>query len=430
MRDDQFAGYAYAYPHKTSYRRLEPSVRLSDAWWWEEKDALFLYVHVPFCEMRCGFCNLFTTVRPDEHIVSQTLDAIDRQSRSAAAEIRPERISQVAFGGGTPSFLSVENLERLFRRLSATWPIDWNAVEVSFEVSPATIDAEKLSLLRAQGVDRISMGVQSFSADDLRNLGRPQSVCQAEAAIAAIQSAGFAVFNLDLIYGVDGQTERSWLRTIRRAVAVACDEIYLYPLYVREATGLGRTGKSPSARRRELLLTARDALVSAGYRQQSMRLFRRGEIGAPSDYCCQEDGMIGLGPGARSYTRQLHYSSEYAVGQTGVKRIIAEFNARDAGDFAHADYGVRLDAEEQRRRYLIKSLLRAPGLDLAAYRARFGTDVEDDFPQLSELLALELGVCDGLAFRLTPEGLSWGDVIGPWLYSPHVTSRMEAFQLV
>lgn len=430
MKEDQFAGYAYAYPHKTSYRPLEPPVPLSVAWQREEKNALFLYVHLPFCEMRCGFCNLFTAVRPATQFLSQTLDAIHRQSQVTAREIRPQQISQVAFGGGTPSLLSVEELQRLIQRLSDTWPIDWNTARVSFEVSPATIDSEKLSLLRSYDVDRISMGVQSFSPHDLKSLGRPQSDRQVEAAIAAIKDAGFPIFNLDLIYGANGQTEQSWLETIERAVDAAADEIYLYPLYVREATGLGRTGKSPSARRRELFFAARRVLVDAGYHQESMRLFRRPGVASEGDYCCQEDGMIGLGPGARSYTRRLHYSSKYAVSQAGVKRIIADFNARQDGELAFADYGVRLDAEEQRRRYLIKSLLRAAGLDLDAYQARFDAEAEDDFPQIAELAALGLGLREGRALRLTSEGLSWSDVIGPWLYSRRVTSRMEAFEMV
>ncbi|MEQ8791336.1 MAG: STM4012 family radical SAM protein [Pirellulaceae bacterium] len=429
MHDGHFAGYAYAYPHKTSYRRLEPPVRLSEAWESEGKDALFLYVHLPFCEMRCGFCNLFTVVRPNRSFVADTLDAIRRQSEVVSAEVAPERISQIAFGGGTPSFLSARQLEDVFDAVSTTWPVDWKNVRISFETSPATVDDERLSLLKAFGVDRLSMGVQSFAPDDLKQLGRPQTERDVEAAIAAIQQADFPVFNLDLIYGVEAQTEQNWLRTIRRAIDFRPEEIYLYPLYVREMTGLGRTGKSPSARRRTLLLVARDALLEAGYVQCSMRLFRRHDVESQTDYCCQEDGMIGLGPGARSYTQRLHYSSEYAVGQSGVKRIIEAFNARRDDQFALADYGVRLDAEEQRRRYLIKSLLRVDGLALEAYEQRFGRAVEEDFPQLEELMELELGARDGGVLRLTGEGLSWSDVIGPWLYSAEVSSRMQAYEL-
>jgi oxygen-independent coproporphyrinogen-3 oxidase len=430
MQDDQFAGYAYAYPHKTSYRPLDPPIRLAEAWQSEDKHALYLYVHLPFCEMRCGFCNLFTTVQPPDRFVAETLAAIERQATVVVDEIQPQRISQLAFGGGTPSFLSAAELERLFDNLSATWPVDWESAQVSFEVSPGTVTDEKLSLLKSRCVDRISMGVQSFSTDDLKQLGRPQAARDVESAIAAIKRADFPVFNLDLIYGADGQTEQTWLRSIRRVIDIDPEEIYLYPLYIRELTGLGRTGKSPTARRRDLFLAARDELIAAGYQQQSMRLFRRHSVASATDYCCQDDGMIGIGPGARSYTRTLHYSSEYAVGQTGVRKIIADFNARPANDFACADYGARLSAEEQRRRYVIKSLLRMPGLQVAAYRARFARQPEQDFPQLTELLELDLAVHDGETLRLTAAGLSWSDVIGPWLYSREVTAAMEAFELV
>lgn len=429
MARDGFAGYAYAYPHKTSYRVLDPPIQLADAWCPEDKSALFLYVHLPFCEMRCGFCNLFTTTRPQHTLVEETINAIDRQSRVVANAVQPERISQVAIGGGTPSFLTVPELERLLGNLTTTWPLDWMSTPISFEVSPATVDDEKLALLKSHGIDRISMGVQSFTAADLKELGRSQSGDVVEAAISRIRDANFPVFNLDLIYGAKGQTHSSWQQTVEKTIEVSPEEVYLYPLYVRELTGLGRTGKSPGAHRRELFLSARELLRAAGYQQYSMRLFRRTDVDSTTDHCCQDDGMIGLGPGARSYTRSLHYSSEYAVGQSSVKRIIAAFNHSPDQAFAVAGYGTHLCDEEQRRRYVIKSLLRTEGVNYQAYQARFASELVTDFPQLGELVNLELGKRDGLFFRLTADGLSWSDVIGPWLYSAEVTSRMEAFEL-
>ena len=430
IKDDQFAGYAYAYPHKTSYRPLSPPVALADAWQHEVKDAIYLYVHLPFCEMRCGFCNLFTTVQPKHDFVAATLDALLRQSQIVADQVQPEHISQVAFGGGTPSFLTIVELEKLLAGLDAAWPINWKTANSSFEVSPATITTEKLTMLRSRGIQRISMGVQSFSADDLKQLGRPQKNDTVFASIDLIQQAEFPVFNLDLIYGMQGQTMASWMQTVEQTIQISPEEIFLYPLYVRELTGLGRTGKSPISLRRQLFLAARDALSAAGYEQLSMRLFRKREVTVDSDYCCQEDGMVGLGPGARSYTQSLHYSSEFAVGQQGVKSIIGDFNRRSDVDFEHADYGVRLDEHEQRRRYLIKSLLRSSGLDAAAYSQRFGSQVEADFPQLIELAELNLSCSDSVRLWLNEEGLSWSDVIGPWLYSDEVVAQMKAFELV
>ena len=139
--------------------------------------------------------------------------------------------------------------------------------------------------------------------------------------------------------------------------------------------------------------------------------------------------MVGLGPGARSYTQSLHYSSEYAVKQKGVKNIIAEFNESSDESFQLATYGVRLEEGEQKRRYLIKSLLNAEGLNRADYSARFHGPVETDFPQLAELSDLGMVQQNPEYIRLNADGLSWSDVIGPWLYSDTVVERMNAFEL-
>lgn len=427
---DDFAGYAYAYPHKTSYRPLQPSVDLQKAWKHENKDSVFLYVHLPFCEMRCGFCNLFTTVQPPIELVAKTLDAIERQSRASQQAIGARGISQIAFGGGTPSFLNCEELHQLFEGLCDIWPINWKDSPISFETSPGTIDAAKIQLLRGYHVDRISMGIQSFVEVDLKGLGRPQRSDEVEKAIALIQSSDFPVFNIDLIYGSQGQTLDSWRYTVDEVISIHPEEIYLYPLYVRELTGLRQTGNEPSRRRREMYLSARDALLDSGYEQCSMRLFRSSGVAFETEHRCQEDGMIGLGPGARSYTKSLHYSSEYAVGQSGVRKIISTFNSLPSQAFRFTDYGVFLNDEEQRRRYLIKSLLQSSGLDLAKYEAWFSTRVMDDFPQLHELMDLDLGRIKEQHLVLKAEGLALSDVIGPWLYSPAVTSRMDGFELV
>ncbi len=418
LAGDGYDGYAYSYPHKTAYRPLEPPVPLGEAWSGEDRSRLFLYVHLPFCEMRCGFCNLFTTVRPGGGLVERTLAALERQSHVVSRCVRPEGVAQAAFGGGTPTYLPEPALERLFVALERDWPVRWSEIPVSLEASPGTVTASKLELLRGLGVDRLSLGAQSFVPEDLAALGRPAEPL--DEACDLVRRAGFPVFNLDLIYGMPGQTAGSWQVTLERALSWRPEELYLYPLYVGPLTGLERVGKAPGARRRELYRQARDVLHAAGYQQLSMRQFRLPGVERATDYCCQEDGMVGLGPGARSYTRELHYSTEYAVGQTGVRRIIESF-----ADLAYheAGYGIRLDRREQKRRFLIKSLLRVEGVSAELYRARFGTDVWTDHPQLRELGSLleEL--------RLTPAGLERSDTIGPWLYSAAVEARMEGYQL-
>ena len=134
--------------------------------------------------------------------------------------------------------------------------------------------------------------------------------------------------------------------------------------------------------------------------------------------------MVGLGCGARSYTRSLHYSTRYAVDASGVRAVISDYMACDDSAFDVADWGVRLDAQEQRHRWAIKSVLRIDGLNWADYRERFGTHALDDLPQLSELVERALASFDEVALRLTPEGFAASDTIGPWLYSQEIAERM------
>ena len=138
--------------------------------------------------------------------------------------------------------------------------------------------------------------------------------------------------------------------------------------------------------------------------------------------------MVGLGCGARSYTRGLHYSLDYAVGPKGVKGIIADYLARDAAEFALAEHGFTLDDDEQRRRYLLQSVLHAEGLDAARYAGRFGTDAADDFPDLRTFADLGLLVYDAGRWSPTPLGLERSDAIGPWFFSDRVRTLMAGYE--
>ena len=137
--------------------------------------------------------------------------------------------------------------------------------------------------------------------------------------------------------------------------------------------------------------------------------------------------MVGVGCGARSYTRAVHYSGEYAIWAKWVREIIVDYVARPAEAFATAEFGFRLNGDEQRRRYALLALLQCPGLPLADYRRRFGTEVLDEMPQLAELEPLGLARHEEDRLALTEAGLERSDVIGPWLYSPAVRARMEGY---
>ncbi|MGA5639741.1 STM4012 family radical SAM protein [Streptomyces cinereoruber] len=433
-----YRSYVYAYPHKTAYRELADPPELAALWAGEPKDALSLYAHVPFCEVRCGFCNLFTRIGAPGELTTRYLDALDRQAtavREALGDGEPVRFATAAFGGGTPTFLTAAELERLCDIAERRMGADLRAVPLSVETSPATATADRLAVLAGRGATRLSIGVQSFVEAEARAAVRPQRRADVEAALGRIRDTGVPVLNIDLIYGIDGQTEESWRLSLDAAMAWRPEELYLYPLYVRPLTGLGRTppedDREWDERRLRLYRHGRDHLLAHGYEQVSMRMFRRRDAAplGPDDHACQTDGMIGLGCGARSYTSALHYSFDYAVDMREIRSIIDAYT--ETGDFSRARVGRWVDAGEARRRHLLQSLLQAEGMPVAGYEERFGSSPFADFPE--ELGRFEaLGWLDGEApeglLRLSPEGLAHSDGLGPELFSPGVRAAMAAYE--
>ncbi|GAA4590727.1 STM4012 family radical SAM protein [Planotetraspora phitsanulokensis] len=424
-----YDGYVYAYPHKTAYRPLEPRPALCDVWSGERTDALFLYLHIPFCEMRCGFCNLFTRTGAPEELVGAYLDALERQATALREALPDPRFATAAVGGGTPTYLSPAELDRLFDLAENVLGADLRAVPLSVETSPATATADRLAVLAGRGATRVSIGVQSFVDAEARAAVRPQRRSEVEAALGRIRDTAFEVLNVDLIYGIDGQTRRSWRHSLDAALDWRPEELYLYPLYVRPLTGLARRDREWDDQRLDLYRVGRDHLLDAGYEQVSMRMFRLPGSGGSTEYCCQTDGMVGLGCGARSYTQSLHYSYEYAVSARHVRAIIDDFVRLPAGEFAVANVGFRLDDEDRRRRHLIQSLLQADGMPRAGYRERFGADVMDDFgAELTRYAELGWLESDRDLVRLTGEGLAYSDAIGPALFSGRVEALMQAYE--
>jgi oxygen-independent coproporphyrinogen-3 oxidase len=198
---------------------------------------------------------------------------------------------------------------------------------------------------------------------------------------------------------------------VRTALRWQPEELFVYPLYVRPQTRLFAEFREDSAD--DLSLVARDCLLEHGYRAVSRRMYvAPGHSDCEADdYRCQVDPMLGLGCGARSYTRALHYSEPFAVGAAGVKRIIRDYCARE--DFTVAQWGYALDEDEQARRHAVLSLLSHDGLEEAG---RFQGLVD-------ELAAA--GLVEGPPWRLTEAGRAGADVIGPRFFSERVLACLS-----
>lgn len=442
LRKQPYASYSYSYPHKSSYGRLEPAVSLKDLWQHERRDSLFLYVHVPFCEMRCGFCNLFTRAGGDE-LYDRYIDALARQMQvlsqcTQAGDVATRKVSRLALGGGTPTVLDVRQLSRIFEGLELNFSALPHKIETSIETSPKTATLDRLSFLKGLGVQRISIGVQSFLEQEVHSIGRPQVNTDVVTALERIKALKFPTLNIDLIYGQPNQTVSSWMQSIQQAASYEPEELFLYPLYIRPETGLaGKQNTNETNFYRSCYREARDYLLGLGYEQFSMRCFRlkrtrtpvsAGESdGSGVDYCCQEDGMLGLGCGARSYTTHLHYSSRFAVARAKVNSIIDEWISQSDSDFSETRWGVWVSEEERQRRYVIQSLLNRSGFNVQRFEELFSVSPFDVIPELGLLRDSGFMEWTSTGWVLSQEGLELSDAIGPFLYSESASAAMARF---
>lgn len=424
-----YISYCYSYPHKTAYRHFEKPIPLRELWKPEKRDALFLYIHIPFCESRCGFCNLMSLARPPADLQNRYIETLKREAHALQDSIFPAKFSRMAFGGGTPSHLSLDQLNSVLYDVSNILNISLERIPCSFEVSPATLTDEKAAILSHAGIDRISIGIQSFNDEEVKKLGRHQSRQIVERSLDLIRKHPFKTLNMDLIYGGENQDIKSWQESLKSALIWKPEELYLYPLYVRPETSLGKKNKIWTDNRLQAYRIARDFLLSNGYVQKSQRLFCLKDFSDSMlpEYVCQTDGMIGLGCGARSYTEKVHYSSPYAVDRASVQGIISQYTAKETSEFCYADYGYELDMEDRLRRYTIKTLLRTQGICRSDFFHQFKIDLLDAVPQVPQLLQCGLAIIEGDSITLTEQGLERSDAIGPWLFSKQVANSMESF---
>ncbi|MCP3922440.1 MAG: coproporphyrinogen III oxidase family protein [Desulfobacterales bacterium] len=422
-----YQGYLYSYPHKTAYREFETPISLKKAWGDENRSALFFYLHIPFCESKCGFCNLFSVCRPDQDIVDRYLGAVEKQIEAVKEYLGEFRCARYAIGGGTPSYLNEKQLEKTLDMFGDLTGFN-SQIPGSFETSPGTLTKEKLKLLKERGVQRISIGVQSFNKSESSSISRSQNIETVHASLEAISNFNFKTLNIDLIYGISGQTSESFCDSIKTALKYQPEELYLYPLYIRALTKI--EGKKRSDEALLIYESGRDFLFENGYNQNSMRMFVKNDSKNETspNYCCQEDGMIGLGTGARSYTMNMHYSTPYAIGKKASLDIIESFINRSSSDHSNTEFGFKLDEAEQKRRYLIKSILQTSGLNKLQYKSFFNSDFMDDFPELSNLTEKGFAEISNGTLKLTQTGIAYSDAIGPALISGSVRAKMKEYE--
>ncbi len=265
-----------------------------------------IYVHVPFCLTRCGYCD-FNAYAGMDHLQPRYLSALHSEAALTAMSWSDDEIVSVFLGGGTPTTMPTDDLAGLLTRLRSLFDVTDDA-EITTEANPDTVDRDSLAALRAAGFDRLSMGAQSFDLRVLDALERVHSPDSVRRAFGDARAAGYENVNLDLIYGADGESLESWDATLRETVALAPEHVSAYALTIEPATALGRdvaAGATPAPDpdlQADMFSLACEVLGAAGYRHYEISNWAK-----PGDECRHNLGYwerrpyLGLGAGAHSY---------------------------------------------------------------------------------------------------------------------------------
>lgn len=415
----RYVSYMYSYPHKTAYRTLTPPVSLSPYLERLEGREASLYFHIPFCAHKCGYCNLFSQQCCDAERISLYLHTMRRQAEQLSVAAQGLKFTSFAVGGGTPLILDEGQLEELFC-LAELFGVHPSRVFTSVETSPEYTQKSVLRQLRARGVERLSMGVQSFNETELKKLKRRPGLGTVVGALENIVEAGFPQFNLDLIYGIEGQTVESFMRSLNTALTYRPNELFIYPLYVRPGTRIDV--RSTDDIGYAIYKSARELLVGQGFVQTSMRRFVRRET-TETEFSCGDEVMLSCGAGGRSYLGNLHYATPYAVRQQAIADEIDHYIRTT--DFMTATNGFLLSTEEMQIRFIIKNLMYHRGVDLAEYEKRFGEKPDRNlFREFTDRGWIEE---TGRIVRLTEEGMAYSDYIGQAFISPVVRKLMSEY---
>lgn len=430
-RNDPYQQYMYSYPHKTAYGDLT-GIYLSDYMDRLAGQRNSLYIHLPFCQYKCGYCNLFSIAGNDTKLMQKYVKHIGKQA-SQLAKLMDDTISfsDLALGGGTPLLLASDLLRQIFQIVYDCFSFDTISQPLVVETSPKQTSPEKLELLKEYAANRISIGVQSFQQEELETLCRQHSAEEAGKALQLIRQMGFDHINIDMIYGIPGQREESLLNSLEEALRYQPEEMFIYPLYVKPGTGLYRKGMQSSPDAFVLYRAAKEFLQKAGYVRKSMRRFVRKDYLATEEmqgngHLCGFDNTISLGCGGRSYIGNLHYCTPYAVGQEACRKQLANYLEQE--DFLNIHHGYLLDQDEMKRRYVIKHLLYDRGIYKTDYQEHFGRAVEEDFPILVDWQEEQLLEQRDAWIALTEEGMDRSDYLGPQFISEEVAEKMAAWR--
>lgn len=426
IADGVYGDYIYMYPPRQAYRTLALSrehlirtVRSSI----EARPRLNLYLHIPFCNQICRFCNLYTTPLStgSRELLSAYVQRLVAEARFYADNGMGQAGQWHTFylGGGTPNSLPLTLMETLVAQVEQTFDLT-GCEEFAIEVAPELATRDYLEGLKGLGFSRISMGLQTTHPGELVNVGRAYDLDRQEELANDIRELKFSNLCLDLIFGLPGQTINSWIASVERVIDLQPQTVCAYQWTSRPHTGFSRRGevRHGGYELHEMYRVAGEILADSGYTQDThVRWNRPGGGYLQKEYHWASDTLIGLGAGARTYLWNIDLRNGYSIRHRS--SALSDYMASASEPtWLGAPQGFVMSEDERRRKGLVLGI---HNLSRSAYFDDFDAEPLEMFSDLLDgLVSRGLVKVDGDRIGLTARGMANRDLIVQLFFSESV----------
>ena len=379
-----------------------------------------IYLHIPFCDTKCIYCDFYSITNHSKK--NEFIDALIKEIKSRAEELRDYKFDTVFFGGGTPSLLPIDDFSRIFEALHSNYDIQKNS-EITIEANPGTLDKKKLNELKTLPINRLSFGVQSFIDDELKFLTRIHSSEQAMQCVENAQDAGFGNINVDLIFALPGQSFDNWIYNLETAVNLNTQHISAYSLIFEDGTYLkslldsNKVKQADEETEAEMYEHTISYLTDKQFNQYEVSNFAKDgfECRHNLKYWNHEE-YIGFGPSAASFVNNYRY-----VNVRDINKYIDRINKIVDNELGIAsslrssqityDFVERIDSKTSMDEFIFLGL-RSKGLDIEEFQNRYKQDfLKTHNNSVKGLIDGGLALLKDNRFKLTPKGYALCDEI-------------------
>ena len=386
-------------------------------------EPISLYVHIPFCETKCPYCD-FNTFAAIETLMPSYVAALDTEITLWGKLLGSPEVHTIFFGGGTPSYLPSDDIRHTMEVIRSAFNLEPDA-EVTLEANPGDFSDDKLAAYLDCGINRLSIGVQSFDDDLLKTLGRRHNAADAAQAYRQAQDAGFGNISIDLMYGLPYQSIGNWQDTLRQALDLAPPHISMYCLTLEGGTPMERwveQGSMPTPDAdlaADMYLAAQNEMRDAGYRHYEISNWALdGKRSRHNLTYWRNEPYLGVGPGAHSYLGNCRFSAIKSPREY-IHRMKDESEGVGKVSITEAIRGVpvvdeieRIDEPLEMAETMMMGLRLDEGISVARFTERFGAPPSHAYGDtLRELEELALVHAQDGAIRLTHRGRMLGNEV-------------------